>query len=38
MTQKNFRVYEEILSTIEQYGKILEDIDIFEDEVMKING
>ena len=28
--QKNFRVYEEILSTIETYGKVIDDIDVLD--------
>lgn len=34
----NFRVYEEIISTIEQYGKIIDDVDVLEDEEARING
>lgn len=36
--QKNFRVYEEILSTIERYGKVVEDIDVLDDKEARING
>ena len=36
--QRNFRVYEEILSTIERYGKVIEDIDVLDEEEAKING
>ena len=38
MERRNFRVYEEILSTIEQYGKVIEDIDVLDDKEAKING
>ena len=34
----NFRVYEEILNTIETYGKVLEDTDIIESKEGKINA
>ena len=34
----NFRVYEEIISTIERDGKIIEDEDVLEDEEATING
>ena len=34
----NFRVYEEIISTIERYGKVIDDEDLLEDEVGIING
>lgn len=33
-----FRVYEEIISTIEKYGKVIDDEDLLEDEVRVING
>ncbi len=36
--QRNFRVYEEILSTIERYGKVIEDIDVLGDKEARING
>ncbi len=36
--QKNFRVYERILETIERYGKVVEDIDILNDKEARING
>ncbi|MCF0117124.1 MAG: hypothetical protein HUJ61_03635, partial [Bacilli bacterium] len=36
--QKHFRVYEEILNTIETYGKVLEDVDIIESKEGKINA
>lgn len=36
--QRNFRVYEEILSTIERYGKVIEDIDVLDDKEARING
>ena len=36
--RRNFRVYEEILSTIEQYGKVIEDIDILQTKEVRING
>ena len=36
--QRNFRVYEEILNTIETYGKVVEDIDIIEAKEGKINA
>ena len=32
------RVYEEILSTIERYGKVIEDIDVLDDKEARING
>ena len=38
MDQHNFRVYEEILSTIERYGKVLDDTDIIGDKEARING
>ncbi len=34
----NFRVYEEIISTIEKYGKVIDEEDLLEDEVGIING
>lgn len=34
----NFRVYEEILYTIEQYGKVIDDVDVLEDMEARING
>lgn len=34
----NFRVYEEILGTIEQYGKVIDDVDVLEDKEGRING
>ena len=36
--QKNFHVYEEILATIERYGKVIEDIDVLDEKEAKING
>ena len=36
--RRNFRVYEEIIYTIEQYGKVIDDIDVLEDKEVKING
>lgn len=36
--QRNFRVYEEILSTIERYGKVIEDIDVLDEKETRING
>lgn len=36
--RRNFRVYEEILYTIEQYGKVIEDVDVLEDKEARING
>lgn len=36
--QRNFRVYEEILSTIERYGKVIEDIDVLDEKEARING
>lgn len=36
--QKHFRVYDEILNTIETYGKVLEDVDIIESKEGKINA
>lgn len=38
MEQRNFRVYEEILATIERYGKVIEDIDVLDDKEARING
>ena len=38
MEQRNFRVYEEILATIERYGKVIEDIDVLDDKEERING
>ena len=38
MNQKDFRVYEEILSTIERYGKVIDDIDVIDGKENKING
>ena len=37
MERKNFRVYEEILATIEQYGKVLDDVDVLDDKETRIN-
>lgn len=36
--RKNFRVYEEIIGTIERYGKAIEDTDVLGEEEAKING
>ncbi|MCM1557415.1 MAG: AAA domain-containing protein [Anaeroplasma bactoclasticum] len=36
--RRNFRVYEKILYTIEQYGKVVDDIDVLEDKETRING
>lgn len=36
--RRNFRVYEEILYTIEQYGKVIDDVDVLEDKEARING
>lgn len=36
--RRNFRVYEEILNTIETYGKVVEDIDVIESKEGKINA
>lgn len=36
--RKNFRVYEEIIGTIERYGKVIEDDDVLKEEEVKING
>lgn len=36
--RRNFRVYEEILYTIEQYGKVIDDVDVLEDKEAIING
>ena len=36
--QKNFRVYEEIIDTIEQYGKCIDDVDVLENRGGVING
>lgn len=38
LDRHNFRVYEEILSTIQQYGKVIEDSDVLEEKGAKING
>lgn len=38
MERRNFRVYEEILATIERYGKIIDDVDVLEEKEAKING
>ena len=38
MDQRNFRVYEEILSTIERYGKVIDDTDVVSGRENKING
>lgn len=35
---RNFRVYEEIISTIEQYGKVIDDVDVIVDKEARING
>lgn len=37
MERKNFRVYEEILATIEQYGKVIDDVDVLDDKETMIN-
>lgn len=34
----NFRVYEEIISTIELYGKVIDDVDVLQDKEARING
>ncbi len=36
--RRNFRVYEEILYTIEKYGKVIDDVDVLEDKETRING
>ena len=36
--KNNFRVYEEIIYTIERYGKVIEDVDVLEDKEARING
>lgn len=36
--RKNFRIYEEIISTIEQYGKVIDDGDVLEEKEARING
>ena len=36
--RNNFRVYEEIINTIERYGKVIDDVDVLEDKEAKING
>lgn len=36
--RKDFRIYEEIISTIEQYGKVLDDVDVIDDKEARING
>lgn len=36
--RNGFRLYEEIISTIEQHGKILEDVDLIDDKEARING
>ena len=38
MDQRGFRVYEEILSTIERYGKVIDDTDVVSGRENKING
>ena len=35
---RNFRVYEEIIATIEQYGKVIDDVDVIVDKEARING
>ena len=36
--RNNFRVYEEIIYTIERYGKVIDDVDVLEDKEARING
>lgn len=36
--QRNFRVYERIIDTIERYGKVIDDVDIIEAKEGKINA
>ena len=36
--QNNFRVYEEILSTIECYGKVIDDVDVLPNKEARVNG
>ena len=36
--QPRFRVYEEIIHTIEQYGKVIEDVDVLPEKEERING
>jgi hypothetical protein len=36
--RNNFRVYEEIIGTIERYGKVIDDVDVLEDKEARING
>lgn len=38
MVQKYFRVYEEILRTIERYGRVFDDTDVLGNRGSKING
>lgn len=38
MGKRNFRVYEEILSTIERYGQVIDDVDVLDHKETKING
>lgn len=38
MDQRNFRVYEEILRTIERYGRVFDDTDVLGNRGSKING
>lgn len=38
MERRNFRVYEEIIGTIERYGKVIDDVDVIEDKEGRING
>ncbi len=34
----NFRVYEEIIATIERRGKVIDDVDVLDEKEAKING
>ena len=36
--RNNFRVYDEIIGTIERYGKVIDDVDVLEDKEARING
>ena len=36
--QRRFRVYEEIINTIESFGKSIDDVDVLENKGGTING
>ena len=38
MERKNYRVYEDIISVVERYGKVIEDTDIIEERKARIDG